>query len=508
MSLWMKCGKLLTNGGGTLINCRTCPCGYYAVFGIKYRPIDQNTLQPTNTCSWSYMVIPAEVIDGRIYWTEYGPTVCIEVNKNLGRCGYRKVVTDCWQDCAQWDYDTWECLQTETYCYFCYEIEVYMISYCYDSYDDFAEAFYTPCNVSPSNGSYPAIWETYYGGQKYITSTAYNCVQTYWNKAFCDKYMLNFTLRYQILGQCWWQNAGITEYQMATEYYDYCYNDSTGSWCQNATYDSDYRIISCNDPGCTIHTEQWQYQQYPLSVGCQVYMLQASSGIQFRYYNAGGGYWDGSQYHETCSDRAAAYAAMGPCNQHINSIASVKSNYVIYSDSYYGSKGTGTWTTTCNNSNNLCINWSYSSGPFQNYYGSITNATIMYRWSQFKLERTSNTPSTATGVKFEMTLIHTLQNDGQGNVSSSTSSSVTNVTLNFGDSYNTSLPLALDITLWTLIKNIVCDARNEWCVEENDGCKIYAQPITNDYGGQYGGRWDQNVKRDTYSISLKAIEYV
>ena len=105
-----------------------------------------------------------------------------------------------------------------------------MISNCYDEYDDFAEAFYTPCNVSPSNGSYPAIWETYYG-QKYVTSTASNCIQNYWNKVFCDKYMLNFTLRYQILGQCWWQNAGVNEYAMITQYYDYCYNDSTGSWC-------------------------------------------------------------------------------------------------------------------------------------------------------------------------------------------------------------------------------------------------------------------------------------
>jgi len=45
----MKCGKLLTNSGGTLINCRTCPCGYYGLFVFVSRSIDGPNGNP-NPC--------------------------------------------------------------------------------------------------------------------------------------------------------------------------------------------------------------------------------------------------------------------------------------------------------------------------------------------------------------------------------------------------------------------------------------------------------------------------
>ena len=42
---WEKCGKILTQNG-EIVNCRDCPCGYWALFVFKSRSYNQETGEP------------------------------------------------------------------------------------------------------------------------------------------------------------------------------------------------------------------------------------------------------------------------------------------------------------------------------------------------------------------------------------------------------------------------------------------------------------------------------
>jgi len=92
---------------------------------------------------------------------------------------------------------------------------------------------------------------------------------------------------------------------------------------------------------------------------------------------------------------------MGEINAYISEFGADTSTYGIYNGSgYYGSRGTGESTHTCTNGNNLCTTFTYTSGPFENYYGDLSNDVTMYRWAKFKVERTNLTPLEAIGVRF------------------------------------------------------------------------------------------------------------
>jgi hypothetical protein len=41
---WEKCGKILTDDSGSIVNCDYSPCGYYSVFGIKFRYLNKDTM--------------------------------------------------------------------------------------------------------------------------------------------------------------------------------------------------------------------------------------------------------------------------------------------------------------------------------------------------------------------------------------------------------------------------------------------------------------------------------
>ena len=495
-----------------IISCNKCPCGnYYTILGFKFRTLNQDTMQPYNSCGWQYTVQPIQVNNGKIRWSNYGCDLQIAIDQKINSVTTHKFKENCWEDCYQYNYETDDCMDPHTYCDCVIEVQIHNLVGRIGNYEKFAQLFYKNSNITPDvYGTYPAIWEDYYG-YYYLTTAANNAIDNYWKKLFLDNHALNFTIRYQILGQLWWQNAGTIQWKMVTIYDDFCYNDQTQTWCDNQTRDENGRIIACNEPGCTVHTEMYQYQDYPMSVGCTVYMLLPTPNngsyeqAAYKMHNAVASIDEGaSWFNPTCLEYRDAYAAMQPCNQHIRSIAADKSKYTMYyGGGYYDTKGTGTWTSTCINSNNVCVSWDYSSGPFQNFYGSIENATILYHWSQFKLQRTGDTPVDAVGIKFELTLTRTQQNDGKGNISKQVTSLVQEIIVNFDEDYNTNLPTALDITLWTLIKNIECN--NDDC--SNDGCQIFAQPITNDYSNAYRNRWDQNVKRDSYNVHLRALEY-
>lgn len=240
---WSKCNKLLVNASGELINCNNCPCGYWAVFGFKWRWLDCDTMQP-DPCSWNFRIQAKEVKDNKIDW-DY---CCIEISQNMGLCGTKKGKFNCWSDCYNWD-DEGNCIQQMQYCD-CIQVEVYNISGCFDKFNEFEAAFWGGCGVTPdSSGNYPAMWQYWYGSQ-YQSSAASDCVENYWQKIFADKYLLNFNLEVQRMNQTWWQavSCGVQDF-MTTELLGYeakaylendrsvktsgGYSDlpQTGGWC-------------------------------------------------------------------------------------------------------------------------------------------------------------------------------------------------------------------------------------------------------------------------------------
>jgi hypothetical protein len=93
----MKCGKLLTDSANNLIRCRTCPCGYYALFAFVGRYLPNGPNSTPNYCSEpSIDVAPFEVIEGKIQYSGGMGIMwsgCIEINMQAdadGKVGYAK----------------------------------------------------------------------------------------------------------------------------------------------------------------------------------------------------------------------------------------------------------------------------------------------------------------------------------------------------------------------------------------------------------------------------------
>lgn len=457
--IWKKCGKIIANSNGHIVQSRACPCPYYAVIGVISRATD-------NECSVSSQVSVYFVQNGKIMYNGE----CIEINCKIGKSAEKT-------------------FNNTIYTFYTLLIE--------EDETKFKQKFYSECGYTEN---YPSIFNQ----NNQLTYQARNCINNYWLGYFRNNYLLNFQLNGQIRGQCWWQQAGMHEEAYTTYYYDYCYNeDDPYDDCQGTIWDGD-RIASCGG-NCTKHTYEEKYPDHTLSVGSESYFLDPAGYDNLYYiYVRGGGYWDGHEYHETCGDYQNALSTMSSVNSQIEAIAQNKNAYVIYPGShwYYGSKSTGGFTETCSNSNKLCIQFSYGSGAFDNYYGDIRQVSQMYRWGRFKISRTANTPNFAQGVKFKMIIKDIKQNTGLGNESYSEETSTSTISLTFGNDWNQSLPLATDITLWTLLKNVTCSGDNI------SDYSIESQPIVNDWAGEYGSRWNQNVKTETIQVKLVALEYI
>jgi hypothetical protein len=149
-------------------------------------------------CSWNYSVEAKEVINGAVNW-DYG---CIKIKNGLGLVGSKKGKFNCWSECYEWDEND-NCIDQYESCE-CIEVEVYNISGCFSEYQEFEAAFYGGCGITPdSSGQYPAIFQTYYG-YKYMSSSAWDCVENYWNRIFSEKYLLNYNIEIQYMNQNWW----------------------------------------------------------------------------------------------------------------------------------------------------------------------------------------------------------------------------------------------------------------------------------------------------------------
>lgn len=135
-------------------------------------------------------------------------------------------------------------------------------------------------------------------------------------------------------------------------------------------------------------------------------------------------------------------------------------------------------------------------GTHDNYYYSYENVVLMFRWSRMTLNRTASTPATATGIKFKMILTHTRTNSGRGNEQTITSSTESEITLNFGQRYD-DLPLATNVTYMNFLKTPVCKSATEY-----ESYDEWVEPYI------WGTDYDYNNWGESYSVALSGIEYV
>lgn len=478
---WQKCGKLLKDGSN-LSYCDNPPCGYYAIFGIKYRWLNQQTMQPYNQCSWEFNVQPFEVINNKIQWSWYS-SVCIPVNRTMGQSYHGKIRSGCWDQCVEWDQETWECKKYQQYCDFCVQMYVYNISGCFDIYQEFEDYFWGGCGRQQP---YPNIFEEWYG-TKYPTSQATECCQNYWNKVFTDKYMLNYALSYISMYQRWSVYGYYGEWAYQTQCY--CQGDNCENWQP-----------PCIGQGCT--EECYQYEDHQVSVGSYAVMQNDTTINQYTY---GGGWYgydtqycrDYPCYHQTCCDANAARGVIDSANSFMLGHLNNKNSYKV----------TGTNTTTCTNSSSLCTNFSYKSHPFDNFYGDTDSCRWHFNWYKLSLQRTDNTPSDAIGVKFKCYIKQTKANQGYGRGTSEVTETTTDLSLRFGQQY-LDLPLANNINGMSYLVIPICTTNERGqCVysEEQGAWDCKNQPHVTFWGQD---AWQNDALTHNVEVKLTAIEYI
>lgn len=463
---WSKCNKLLVNAYGELINCDNCPCGYWAVFGFKWRWLDSDTMQP-DPCRWNFSVQVKEVKDNKIKW-DY---CCVEISSQMGLCGTKKGKFNCWENCWEWDQQG-NCINGQEYCD-CIQVEVYNISGCYDKFNEFEATFWGGCGVTPdSSGNYPDMWQYYYGSQ-YQSSAAYDCVKNYWQKIFSDKYLLNFNLEVQRMNQNWWQQAaGIKEKQLENYY---CGDD-------NCYYVSAFDG-SCAE-GLQVCTEYiWTGEIQGFLALCY---LENDSSIRKEIVSPIPP--SGSNVGSCCAEVETA-AALPELNAFITEKVNNKEAYFLE----YGT------TYTCTNSDNVCAQAEYESKCCDNFYGSCVNCRFKFNWARLKLSRNDQTPADAAGVKFLCKITHTRENIGYERQQIIVENLEQEISIKFDDVYQ-DLPLATNINLMRFLETPECTQQCQYA--ETGTWKNEPHFLWN------GTPYPNDVWVDKYQIQIIGLDYI
>lgn len=187
---WIKCGKIVTDKSGKLINCDECPCPYWGIFVFLNRSYNKNTGQ-TNYCYQSAEVKLLPVEQGCLaYSNMYQRKIKVSRKPDAnGKVGYVKNCVGCYEDCVEWDAD-WNCIRTQQYCDDCSQITVYRISPCFQTKKQALEYFYADTEVIPdTNGNYPDEQSNQY----------YNTLENVWRPR-ANKYKPNTTFTFEDKG--------------------------------------------------------------------------------------------------------------------------------------------------------------------------------------------------------------------------------------------------------------------------------------------------------------------
>ena len=474
MKFWRKCGKIIADGS-KLIRCDVSPCGYWAVFGIKYRSVDQQTLQPYDNCSWYHQIFVSEVIQGAIDW--YG--ICLKVEAKQGLCLQKKGRWNCYQQCWDWDQETGDCIYQE----FCdaYQFKVYNLSGCYNEYQKFAEAYYSMCDrQADDQGNYPQIFRQWYGSI-ILTGDAEDCLGE-WESYFNQRYCLNFTLTYNNCWQRWWYWVAEVMYDYETYYYCSQYSD-----CWDWADQPDEQGKCPND--MTLCSESYQGQM--LGFGSQCY---EQGGITSGYSQITTYMNTEDDFRQWCCAQVGAKKAIPQMNECVFASANKPENYYINRKN----------TLNCYGDDRLCANFEYQSGCVDNWYAGRTTAKINFNLYKCKLSRNENTPEDAVGVRFKVKKIHIQENKGKGHQSYKETESAEIWDLYF-DGEQKVTDLALDVTPFGVLKSPTCNENCQDYTEDSPEWQI--QPfVMFSWGGIE--QWQQNNKFDRYKYEIVADQYI
>lgn len=470
---WTKCGKLIAENN-KLINCNNSPCNYYSVFGIKYRYLNYETMQPNNDCNWYYSVFASEIKNSSIQWNDMY-SICIPVKSKIGLVANKKIKEGCWMDCSQWDQNG--CINEYQYCDFCIEYEVYNLAGCFDEYNSFAQFFYEKCGRTPdSNGKYPNIFQTSYGNV-YMTGEANECVENYWKKYFYDMASVNYQITVNYKQQLWWIYGYYRDGVYQTQYQCNC--------------DGQYSMGKqpCAD-GCSQY--EYEYMVHETSVGSCAHRQDRSD---VKIYISGGGFWGYSDqcwnqnqpcYVQNCYDRNLARDKISEVWDLVYSSITDKTAY----------NNNGTSQHNCINSGSLCNEFSYKSLAFDNYYGDTDSVRYRFQWATLSLSKNSNTPQWAKGIKFKAQLTRYKRNQGYDRRAEQKIVSQEEIVVYFNQEY-TDLPFTSYLTPASYIQKQDCDAGNH-------AVQIQPYPIYS-WAGNY---YPHDNKTDQYNYRFIAVEYV
>ena len=496
---WLKCDKFLMDDSGKFIDCETCPCGFWAVFGIKYRWLNCETMQPNNECSWYFDITVQEVKQGSIQLFNFYQPVCVNVKQQMGFCGSKKIkIYQEWESCLKWNDDWTECLEYGFPCMEAVEVEIFNLSGCFDDYIQFAEYFYSFCGVQPdSNQKYPDI--TYYQYDwLYFTNQGQSCINSYWKPLFLEKYALNYKISVGIKGQCWWTSLGATKWSYITEYYTYCLDNDTNSWVECETY-SNGTCETCPE-GARLITEEHKYEDKQIDFGSECYFYSPPNDQRTieKFISTGGHYDQDGNFTINCQDQLNVDSALPELNSFIREHVADRSLYGVYSNSafYYNRKGTGWSENTCQNSNSLCMKAEWQSGKHDNYYGSQTLGSWVFRCCQFFISRTEKTPEKAIGIKFKIVDKNNKWNWKQNNNNiNNITESVYQISLNFGETYY--FPLHTHYNLYSVKEKPTCNndgyLQGEWIID----------------GQINGGNSDKiETLMETSTVNIIGIQYI
>ena len=473
MKFWRKCGKIIADGS-KLIRCDVSPCGYWAVFGIKYRSVDQQTLQPYDRCSWYHDIFVDEVKQGAIDWDG----ICLKVDQKQGLCLQKKGRWNCYDQCVDWDQQTDDCIY-QKYCD-AYQIKVYNLSGCYDTYQKFAEEFYSKCGVeADQNGNYPDIFRQWYGD--YITtSDADRCLQE-WQREFNRLYSLNYVINYKECWQRWWWDCQTIFWSQSTDYWCSDTEDCWESWIDRN------QDGSCPD-GTTECSETYEDQEIGIGAECW-----EQSGATDGYSEITYQYTDETDWERSCCFEKSGISAVPAMNETVRKAVADTSIYYAKSNR----------STNCVNDNDLCVSFEYRSGCVDNWYGTRTGAKSNFYLYKLSLSRNENTPEDAVGVRFKVKKTHIKENVGLGHKSKSEQTTNQIYDLYF-DGEEKITDLATDVTYFGVIHTPQC---NQECGYADDGGDWEIQPYVL-FGWAGYGEWQQNNLYDEYRYELVADRYI
>lgn len=387
--LWTKCDTLISNSSGNPLNCKNCPCGYYALFAFKRFPVNRQTGE-ADFCRPGVWVEPFEVINNKINGGDYCRR-CYEINRTPdedGLVGYSKGCFCCWEDCWDWrenpETGEWYCAEMGEYCDDCSEVRVYRLSPCFNKYEDFAAWFYSGCGTEPDEqGKYPDIFQEWYG-QKYMTGAAQNCVNNYWQGIAEEKYNTYCKMTFET------RTFGFNIYPHSSKDVT---NTVCHDWCDGdcREYDANYNCTDCD--GAMMHEcyEEYDHTEY-LAMWVQEYDT---------YYNIGGYAW----WEPNCWYNTGCWMFEGPacCEYWSGATSALDAINQFDATKKQDLEGMDIGTTdeiTFPNGYRWCWDKYYEA-----YHGTWNNVHYWHsvRWGRMIFKRDDRTPSGATGVKIRLT---------------------------------------------------------------------------------------------------------